>query len=91
MQIVGKGIYSTRDARRLTGIPSVSMRRWLFGYDYHRKAMRHHIDPVIDADYTGDNDFFNLSFLDLIQIRFVNAFRQLGVSLQSIRIASTRA
>ena len=88
---IGKGIYSISEAKRLTGISTQNIRRWLYGYSYYRKGEKYYKDPVLSHDYEPMEGNYALSFLDLIEIRFVYQFRKYGISLQSIRTAASRA
>ncbi|MBV1790563.1 helix-turn-helix domain-containing protein [Marinobacterium sp. D7] len=89
-ELIGVGIYSIPEAAALTGIESRKIRRWLFdgpkqpGTLVGANALW--TPELADAD-VGDN----ISFHDLLEVRFVDAFRQHGVSLQSIRAAAAHA
>ena len=65
--------------------------RWLRGYDYQdRSGARHHLDALWHPDY-GDDDVVEVSFRDLIELRFVKAFRDAGLGLPTIRACFERA
>ena len=93
----GKGVYGATDALRLInfrrealpGFDPVSRRtvaRWLKGYDYEAAGETRHSDPLWSPDYAnGDEQDFEVSFRDMIELRFVKLFRDLGLSLQTIR------
>lgn len=86
--MVGSGIYSVPEAGQLTGIPARDLRRWLFGYTVTtRERGRIAYPGVWTPRYAGENELA-LSFADLLEVRFVSAFRRYGVSLQTIRAAS---
>ncbi|HEY6477924.1 MAG TPA: DUF433 domain-containing protein [Polyangia bacterium] len=78
---VGTGIYRPREASRLTGLSVRRVKGWLHGYD--RGA-----GPLIGRD---PDDGPSLSFLDLIEILFVNSFLEHGVTMSHIREASRKA
>lgn len=78
-EMYGRGIYTVSDAARLTMIPQASIRRWLFA------------SPLWAPQALAAADFPSLSFFDLMEIRFVHAFRQHGMSLQYIRRALKKA
>lgn len=90
-EFLGVGLYRVPEAGRITRVPPASIRRWLWGRppgaeDRDRGSLplwRPQV-PVIDRSHA-------LGFRDLIEIRFVHAFRQRGVSLQTIRKAIDEA
>lgn len=89
---LGRGIYALSEASRITSIPAPRLRRWVRGYwfqsvDGHRRS-----GPVFGADYVADEDApVQLSFADLIEIRLINGFRDLGVGWREIRRAQQAA
>jgi uncharacterized protein (DUF433 family) len=85
-RLVGIGLYTPAEASLYTGIPAADIRRWLFGYTAHGVQY-----PGIWSSELADLDEAVLGFHDLIEIRFVHAFRQHGISLQAIRNASQQA
>jgi uncharacterized protein (DUF433 family)/DNA-binding transcriptional MerR regulator len=87
---LGLGLYSIPEARRLTGIPAASLRRWLVGYTYRDGDHRHPLPPVVDSSLEPIEGVHTLTFLDLLEARFIAAFRQHGISLQAIRLAASR-
>ncbi|KTB55504.1 MerR family transcriptional regulator [Pseudomonas sp. MAFF 301514] len=84
--LVGVGLYTPSEASLYTGIPAADIRRWLFGYSSN--GIQH---PGLWQSELMDVNEYILSFHDLLEIRFVHAFRQHGVSLQAIRNASRQA
>jgi uncharacterized protein (DUF433 family) len=90
-KIIGHGIYSVSEASRLTGIPAARIRRWLHGYDFHTGTTLHHSPPVLNQDYGGVGKGSWISFADMVEVRFLEAFRREGVSWPTIRIAARRA
>jgi uncharacterized protein (DUF433 family) len=52
---------------------------------------RHHSDPLWRPDYANDDDVIEVSFRDLIELRFVKAFRDVGLGLANIRACFNRA
>ncbi|CAB3755770.1 DUF433 domain-containing protein [Paraburkholderia solisilvae] len=91
MQLTGIGLYTFHEAARLTKIPLRDIRRWLDGYSYrdktHAPVM---VGPLWETELATDS-LDGVSFHDLLEVRFVHAFRKHGVSLQAIRLASQRA
>lgn len=89
--LVGRGIYSIPEAARLIKINPVQIHRWLRGHTYTYHGEEHTSLPVVTADISPIDSSFALSFLDLIEMRFIKAFRDYRISLRTIRIASQKA
>ena len=88
---IGRGLYSLAEAHRLTGVPMKRLRRWTLGYERSTTIGRRHHPPVIESQLTGDIGIPALDFADLLEVRFLNAFREYGVSMRAIRKASQAA
>lgn len=79
-RILGKGVYTPKEAARLVGTNAQQVLRWTRGSGPN--------EPLWSAHYQFlDNDVTELSFFDLIEVRVVNALRKASISLQSIRFA----
>ncbi|PCH95005.1 MAG: DUF433 domain-containing protein [Rhodobacteraceae bacterium] len=78
-QILGSGIYTAREAARLAHTNTVSVLRWTRGSGPTA--------PLWNSYYSELDDSREISFLDLMEVRVVVAFRNKGLSLQSIRFA----
>src|SRR5260370_10733962 len=65
------GLIGVGDRRRILG--------WLKGYPKRTTG------PLISRDYEPINDQQELSFLDLLEVRFVEHFREQGVRVQTLR------
>jgi uncharacterized protein (DUF433 family) len=100
--VLGRGVYGASEALRLINfrrqyksststISRQTVARWLRGYDYYRDGVKHHSEPLWEPDYKNEDDTIELSFRDLIEVRFVKTFRDLGLSLPTIRECFTRA
>jgi hypothetical protein len=101
--VLGRGVYGASEALRLINfrrryeastrsISRQTIARWLRGYDYHsRDGAAHHSDPLWRPDYVNEDETIELSFRDLIELRFVKAFRDVGLSLPTIRECFMRA
>ena len=90
-QLLGVGLYGVAEAGRLTNMPSRRVRRWLAGYTYTSRGRSRRSPPVWRRQLEDRGADMTLGFLDLMEIRFVNAFRTRGVSWKTIRTASLRA
>jgi uncharacterized protein (DUF433 family) len=102
--VLGRGVYGAGDAVRLINfqrpdggprksISRQTIGRWLRGHDYHIGGKERHASPLWRPDYSieADGEVLELSFRDLIELRFVKAFRDWGLSLQTIRECFARA
>lgn len=88
---IGRGVYSTKDAERLTGIPSKRIRRWTRGYRYLYEGKPRFLPAIIAAESEGQGRAPVLSFADLIEVRFLEAFLDRGVPWRNIRRAAEHA
>jgi uncharacterized protein (DUF433 family) len=88
--LLGEGIYTLPQAARLAKVPAPSVRRWLFGYrrEYRGESVE---QPAILQVTNGLRDLRVVTFRDLIEIHFVHAFREAGVSWATIRRAAEAA
>jgi uncharacterized protein (DUF433 family) len=89
--IIGVGLYSVPEAGRLAGVPSARIRRWLLGYDFKRAGDRRRSSPVWKAQLPPLDGTLALGFLDLMEVRFVDAFLKAGLPLSRIRKAARLA
>jgi uncharacterized protein (DUF433 family) len=100
-QILGRGVYGASEALRLLNFvrkPAADSRsvsrqtvaRWMRGYEHGADSERHSA-PLWQPDYANHDDLIEFSFRDLIELRFVKAFRDLGLTLPTIRACFKRA
>lgn len=90
-KLIGLGIYTIPEASRLSRVSRPRIRRWLAGYAYKYKKEQRSLPAVWEPELPGLDGQIFLSFLDLLEIRFINAFVNQGISLQKIRIIATSA
>jgi uncharacterized protein (DUF433 family) len=88
---VDVGIYTVPQAERLTGVRAARIRRWLRGYEFRGKGERRKSTEVWKAQLKKIDDDLALGFLDLMEVRFVDAFLKAGLSLVKIRKAAKLA
>jgi uncharacterized protein (DUF433 family) len=81
-RFLGKGLYSVPFAAKLTGVSEAKIRRWLFGSSRRK--------PLLQPEF-ADEQAKVLSFLDLIEVMLVSAFRDRGVSFHHIRKVAEKA
>lgn len=89
--LIGVGLYTVPEASRLTGVSQPRIRRWLRGYAYKSGDQTAKSEPVWQAQLPIIDKSLALGFLDLMEVRFVNAFREHGVGWKEIRMAATEA
>jgi uncharacterized protein (DUF433 family) len=85
------GIYTVSEAAKLTRVSSGRIRRWLRGYRYHRRQKTYASPPLWNGQWEPIDHSLALGFLDLIEIRFVDAFLKAGVTWSTLRQARERA
>jgi uncharacterized protein (DUF433 family)/DNA-binding transcriptional MerR regulator len=90
-ELVGLGIYGIGEASRLTAVSPGRIRRWLKGYKYRSREKRLYSPPVWQGQLPPISDSYALGFLDLLEVKFVDRFRESGVSWKTIREVSKRA
>lgn len=88
-ELIGIGIYSVSEAHRLTGVSRDSIVRWMCGYQ-KKQGDKVVSKPALWKAEIGryDDDAIALSFRDLMEIRFIDAFKKHGVSWTKIRAAA---
>jgi len=85
------GLYTVSEAARLTRIPAGKIRRWIRGYTFRKGESVRHSDAVWQTEIKPLDDKAALSFRDLLELRFVDAFIKAGVSWVTMRRAHTKA
>jgi len=99
--VLGRGVYSAAESIRLVnfsletglslnGISGRTLARWLRGYNFEVDGEARYSPPLWKLDYVND-EALELSFRDLIELKFVKAFRDIGLSLPTIRQCLLRA
>jgi uncharacterized protein (DUF433 family)/DNA-binding transcriptional MerR regulator len=83
--LLGIGIYSLGEASKIARVPSSSIRRWLWGYNYRAGGQPQQSAALWTPQLPSLDGSRALTFRDLIELQFVYRFRQVGISLQSIR------
>jgi uncharacterized protein (DUF433 family) len=94
---LSRGFYGGSEAVRLVNfrrdkqdprkLGRSTIRRWVEGYKSGGTAF----SPLWRSDYVNADGTLELSFRDVIELRFVKAFRDAGVSLQTIRSCFVQA
>lgn len=80
MNPLARGFYTVRDAARLIEVGDARrIHGWLRGYPGRKTG------PLLIRDYQPLGKTQELSFLDLMEVRFVEHFREIGVKPQTLR------
>ena len=96
---LSRGAYSATEGLRLLNfsrsgpvrhVSRSTVSRWLRGYDFGADG-EGHSELLWRPDYDNDDNIIELSFRDLIELRFVKAFRDIGLALPTIRECYQRA
>ena len=78
--ILGRGIYSTAEAAKLTGLTRSKVDRWAFGYrDYH---------GIVDPDLPSVGPYRSISFLTLMELYLMRRLQDKGIAAEKFRIAA---
>ena len=93
---IGVGIYTVSDAARFlrpssTKASPQNIRRWLVGHTYRYRGERRRANPLWRPQLPKIDDTVGMGFRDLMELRFIVAFRDEMLSLQAIRFALARA
>ncbi len=86
--LIGVGIYSVSEAAALTGVATRTIRRWSTGYRRSEGDGAHERPPVWRRDIPDIDGHTALSFLDMMEVRFIRAFRDHDVTWPAIRAAA---
>ena len=82
---LGIGFYTVPEAARLIRMPPRNITRWLGGYAYKSGGEVRRIPPLWDPELPANDERLELSFRDMIELRFIQAFIRQDVDLQVIR------
>ena len=91
MTYFGKGIYTLTTAAKVLKMNPKKMRRWIRGYTYYKNMEYHSIEPLVKTEFEYNSADVNISFLDLTELLFINAFIEHGISIKKIRKAAIAA
>lgn len=85
-------VYTIAEAARLCGLSQGRVRRWVRGYSFRSGEEIRSSPPVVNTPRpVSESGAMGLYFLDLIEIRYVKAFVEAGVSWHALRAAHGRA
>jgi uncharacterized protein (DUF433 family) len=89
--LLNTGLYTVPEASRLTRVSVGKVRRWLKGYSFKIGERVHHSNAVWQGELEPIDNKLALSFRDLLELRFVDAFIRAGVSWRAMRRAHAKA
>jgi uncharacterized protein (DUF433 family) len=89
-QVLGIGAYTIPEAARLIGAKPALLKRWL-NPSVLKANHKNNLPDALWQIQHYDKDDPLLGFRDLIEARIVKALRDVGISLQSIRLCIDRA
>jgi uncharacterized protein (DUF433 family) len=89
--LLQSGIYTVPEAARLAGVSPWRVRRWLKGYEFRVKHGRHRSPAVWNSQIDPIDHAVALGFLDLLEVRCVDAFISAGVTWKTLRQVHGRA
>lgn len=84
-------IYTIAEAARLCELSTGRVRRWVRGYSFRRGEEMRNSPPIVNTPRHSESLTVGLDFLDLIEIRYVKAFLEQGVTWPVLRAAHERA
>ena len=84
--LLGVGLYSVVDVAHILRERPRRMSRWVRGYEYLTTQGKVGQRPYFERDFADFEQKVVLSFADLIELRFIQMFRQKGVRPQTIRL-----
>jgi uncharacterized protein (DUF433 family) len=91
MTMLGSGIYTPAEAAALLRQRPRTVRRWAFGYARERALGRVAHPPLIATRLPELEGSRALTFVELVELLYVRAFNEAGVSWPAIRSASRTA
>jgi uncharacterized protein (DUF433 family) len=83
--LLGRGVYTVPDAARLAGVNQTRIRRWLTGNARLYKGEIINDPPLWSPVLADIGGSLHLTFRDLIELRFVDLFRQQKISMPYLR------
>jgi uncharacterized protein (DUF433 family) len=89
--LLGVGLYTVPEAARLSRVRAERIRRWMLGYSYRDDKGGERPSPPVWAREIADADGLVVTFRDLLEIRFVDAFRRHNISWKVIRRSAEKA
>lgn len=90
-RLIGRGVYTVAEAARLARVHTRYLHRWTQGYEYRYRGKPKKLPPILGTTLGRVGGAPALDFQDLVEVRFLEAFRTYGVKMATIRVAALRA
>jgi len=90
-RLIGRGVYSLSEASRLSGVPVKTLHRWAQGYRYTRRGQQRFSEAILGTGLQQRDDEPIFEFRDIMEARFLSAFRRSGVQWRVIRRVAANA
>lgn len=87
--LLGVGIYTLAEAARLSRVSAGRIKRWVRGYSFRDERGNERSSPPLWTPQHASDDI--ISFRDLVEVRFVDAFLRHGVSWPVLRASGEKA
>lgn len=84
-KLIGVGLYTIPEAARLVRVPARTIRRWAFGYRRREGEVCRPHAAIWKAQLPQIEGNASLSFLDLVEIRVIQALLQNGFTWNRVR------
>ncbi len=85
MDLLSTGIYTVSEAAKLLGVANARVNGWVFGYPKTKS------DPIIKSDLEILDGEKAMTFVNLMEARFIAAFARHGVSVKAMRSMAKNA
>ncbi len=85
MDLLEAGIYTVSDASKLLGVSNQKVNGWVFGYQNTHSA------PIAPSQLDKIDGQKAMTFVNLMEARFIAAFAKHGVSVRAMRLMAEEA
>ncbi|MEW8551661.1 MAG: hypothetical protein AB2533_14540, partial [Candidatus Thiodiazotropha endolucinida] len=85
MDLLSTGIYTVSEAAKLLGVANARVNGWVFGYPKTKSG------PIVKSDLEIIDGEKAMTFVNLMEARFIAAFARHGVSVKAMRAMARNA
>ena len=90
-KLIGRGVYTIAETARLAKVSVSQVQRWTKGHWYRYRGERRFSPPIIGTGVEKGEESPILQFQDLMEIRFLRAFRHRRVLISRQAAACRRS